>query len=121
MAKKRASIEEIVEHFESLPHGAGSADQRVEATARYFKLKPTVVKRHIKFWWPGKKFLKEFGRAKGRIKWDRPTAELLKALNEQGTVSAAAKALGTTSVTLAKAINRHGLRQQWVQSEAKDD
>jgi hypothetical protein len=119
MAKKRASIEEIVEHFESLPHGAGTAEQRVEATARYFKVTPAVVKRHLKFWWPGKKFLKEFGRGDGRVKWDRPTPELLKALNQHGTVSAAAKALGTTPVTLAKAIERHGIVQTWTVSETE--
>jgi hypothetical protein len=116
MAGKRASGEEIVEHFESLPRGAGTAEERVAPTARYFKIKPAAVHRHLKFWWPGKKYLKEFGSADGRIKWDRPTADLLKALNEHGTVSGAAKALGTTVVTLGKALRRHGIVQQWTVS-----
>jgi hypothetical protein len=118
MAKKRASIEEIVEHFESLPRAAGTPDERVAATARYFKVKPEAVKRHLKFWWPGKKFLKEFGVGNGRIKWDRPTGELLEALNRYGSVSAAAKSLGTTPITLTKAIERHGIVQRWMEGES---
>ena len=114
MPKTRASGEEIAEHFDSLPHGAGSAEARIAATARYFKIKPEAVHRHLKFWWPGQKYLKEFGGARSRIKWDRPTAVILKALNDEGSVARAAKVLQTTSVTLAKAIERHGIVQRWV-------
>ena len=51
------------------------------------------------------------------MKWDRPTAELLKALNDHRTVSGAAKVLATTVVTLGKAIQRHGIVQTWVVGE----
>ena len=114
MPKKQASGEEIVEHFASLPKGAGSAEARVAATARYFQVKPETVHRHLKFWWPGKTYLKEFGTQKSRVKWDRPTPEILKALNEEGSIAKAAKALKTTTVTLTKAIQRHHIIQRWV-------
>jgi len=116
--KKRASIEEIAEHFDSLPRAAGSADERVAATARYFQVKPQTVKKHLQFWWPGAKYLKEFegenGSGNGRIKWDRPTNELVKVMNQQGNVARAAKALKTTSITLTKALRRHKIEQKWV-------
>lgn len=114
--KKRASSQEVAEHFESLPKGAGSTEERLHATARYFKITPLTARKHIQFWWPGPKFLKEFGdgRKRKRPHWDRPTKELLAALNKHGNVSRAAKALGTTPVTLAKAIERHNLAQEWV-------
>jgi len=118
MPKKRASIEEIAEHFDSLPRAAGSAEERVAATAKYFKVKPQTVKKHLQFWWPGAKYLKEFegenGSGNGRIKWDRPTDELVKVMNQQGNVARAAKALQTTSVTLTKALRRHKIEQKWV-------
>lgn len=74
------------------------------------------MKKHLRFWWPGKKYLKEFSEATNghRRRWDRPTEELLNALNNHGNVSKAAKALGTTPMTLAKAIERHGITQVWV-------
>jgi len=115
MPPKRANGEEIVEHFDSLPRGAGTAEERVAATARYFKVKPDTVQRHLKFWWPGKKYMKEFGEKKnGRIKWDKPTGELLEAMNEHGSVAKAAKALNTTAITLTKALHRHNIIQKWV-------
>jgi len=116
MRKKRASIEEIVEHFDSLPRAAGTADERLAATAKYFKVKPTTVKNHLKFWWPGAKYLKEFEaeNGNGRIKWDRPTDELVQVMNQQGNVARAAKALKTTSITLSKALRRHKIEQKWV-------
>ena len=116
---KRASGEQIAEHFDSLPRAAGTAEERIVATARYFKIRPAAVHRHLKFWWPGKKYVEEFGTANGRVKWDRPTAELLRALSEHGTVSGAAKALGTTAITLNKAIERHEIIQRWVVGEAE--
>ena len=114
MPKKQATGEEIVEHFASLPKGAGSAEARVIATARYFQVKPETVHRHLKFWWPGKTYLKEFGTQKSRVKWDRPTQEILKALNDEGSIAKAAKSLKTTTVTLTKAIQRHHIIQRWV-------
>jgi transcriptional regulator with GAF, ATPase, and Fis domain len=116
MRKKVATIEEIADHFDSLPRAAGTAEERVAATAKYFKVKPATVKNHIKFWWPGAKYLKEFESEKrnGRVKWDRPTDELVKVMNREGNVARAAKALKTTSMTLAKALSRHGIEQRWV-------
>jgi transcriptional regulator with GAF, ATPase, and Fis domain len=115
MRKTRASEEEIVAHFDSLHRGAGSAEERLAATATYFKMKPETVRKHLKFWWPGKQYLKEFGgRQNGRARWDRPTEELLAAMTKYGSVAPAAKALKTTSVTLAKALKRHGIEQRWV-------
>jgi transcriptional regulator with GAF, ATPase, and Fis domain len=116
MRKKRTSIEEIAEHFDSLPRAAGTPEERVTATAKYFKVKPATVKNHLKFWWPGAKYLKEFETdgGKGRIKWDRPTDELVKTMNQQGNVARAAKALQTTSITLTKALRRHKIEQKWV-------
>ena len=117
---RRASVEQIADHFDSLPRGAGTAQERVAATARYFKIKPAAVHRHLKFWWPGKKYLEEFGTAKnGRVRWDRPTAEILSALNDQGGIVKAAKSLGTTAITLSKAIGRHDIVQRWVVGEAE--
>jgi hypothetical protein len=113
--RKRATGEEIVGHFESLPRGAGSAEDRVAATARYFKVKPTTVMRHIQFWWPGRKFLSEFGEKESRRpKWDRPTEELLDAMREHKSVNKAAKVLNTTPITLSKALERHHIVQTWV-------
>lgn len=115
MPPKRATGEEIAEHFDSLPRGAGSAEERLKATARYFKVKPETVQRHLKFWWPGKKYMKEFGEKKnGRVKWDRPTDELLRTMNEHGSVAQAAKSLNTTAITLTKALQRHRIVQKWV-------
>jgi transcriptional regulator with GAF, ATPase, and Fis domain len=115
MRKTRASEEEIVAHFDSLPRGAGSAEERLAATAKYFKTKPETVRKHLKFWWPGKQYLKEFGgRQNGRVRWDRPTEELLAAMTKYGSVAPAAKALKTTSATLTKALKRHGIEQRWV-------
>ena len=105
-----------MDHFDSLPRAAGTAEERVAATAKYFKVKPATVKNHLKFWWPGAKYLKEFetnGRS-GRIKWDRPTDELVKTMNQHGNVARAAKALKTTSITLTKALRRHKIEQKWV-------
>ncbi len=114
MPKKRASGEEIVEHFDSLPKAAGSAEERVAATAKYFKVKPETVKRHLKFWWPGKKYLKEFEEEKKtRVRWDRPTNDLLDAMKRHGSVAKAAKALKTTPVTLTNALERHHIVHQW--------
>ena len=50
MPGKRASAEEIVEHFDSLPRAAGSAEERVKATAKYFKVNPGTVHKHLRFW-----------------------------------------------------------------------
>jgi len=47
-------------------------------------------------------------------KRDRPTDELAKVMNQQGNVARAAKALKTTSITLTKALRRHGIEQKWV-------
>jgi transcriptional regulator with GAF, ATPase, and Fis domain len=112
--KTRASGEEIVEHFDSLPKAAGSAEERVAATAKYFKVKPETVKRHLKFWWPGRKYVKEFEEEKkNRVRWDRPTNELLAAMNKHGSIAGAARALKTTSVTLTNALERHHIAHQW--------
>lgn len=114
MQKKRVG-EEIVEHFDSYPRAAGSAEERVVATAKYFKVKPATVKNHLRFWWPGKTYLKEFGdRTNGRVRWDRPTDDLVQAMNQHRSVAAAAKVLKTTSVTLTNALQRHGIVQKWV-------
>ena len=121
MPKKRATGEEIAEHFASLPLGAGSAADRVAATARYFKVKPETVHRHLKFWWPGKMYLKEFGEELRKPKWDRPTGELLKVLNDEASVARAAKALKTTAVTLTKALERHRIVQRWVVEDTRED
>ena len=118
MPKGKASGEEIAEHFDSLPRGAGSPEERVAATAKYFKVKPDTVMKHLKFWWPGKKYLKEFGeKPSSRVRWDRPTEELVEAMNRYGNVARAAKALKTTSVTLTKALARHHIEQRWMISE----
>ena len=115
MAKAKASGEEMVAHFESLPKSAGSAEERLQATARYFKIKPETLKKHLRFWWPGKKYLKEFGEGtNGRVRWDRSTEELLAAMERYGSVARAAKALKTTSITLTKALRRHRITQKWV-------
>jgi len=115
MPKGRATGEEIVEHFDSLPRGAGTVEQRVAATAKYFRIRPETVKKHLKFWWPGKKYLKEFEEEKNsRVKWDRPTEVLVEVMNKHGNVARAAKALKTTSITLTKALARHGVTQKWV-------
>jgi len=107
MPRTRALPEEIADHFDSLPKAAGSAEQRVKATAKYFKIKPETVMKHLRFWWPGKKYLKEFNDGQiGRARWDRPTEELLDTLNKYGSVSGAARALKTTSITLAKAASQ---------------
>jgi len=113
--KKRTPGEEIVEHFDSLPKSAGTPEERVAATARYFKVKPATVQKHLKFWWPGKKYLKEFAKDRngGRARWDRPTEELLATLNRHRTLAGAAKALKTTSITLSKALQRHQIVQKW--------
>ncbi len=113
---RKGTPEEMVEHFESLPKGAGSAEERVSATAMYFGVKPDTVLKHLRFWWPGKKYLQEFGTTSERVrpKWDRPTPVLLKAMNEHGTVAGAAKALKTTAITLAKTLERHGIVKAWV-------
>jgi len=115
MPKKRASGENIVTYFEDLEHFTGTAEERVAQTALHFGIKHTAVHQQLKFWWSGKKYLEVFGPRKTRIKWDRPTEELLNALNVQGSVSKAAQTLGTTSVTLMKAIVRHGIVQRWVE------
>ncbi len=115
MPKKRASGEEIVEHFDSLPRAAGSAAERMAATAKYFKVKPETVEKHLKFWWPGKKYMKEFEpEERTRVRWDRPTNDLMEAMNRHGSVAKAAKALKTTPVTLAKVLQRHQIEQRWV-------
>lgn len=116
MAKKKASPEEIAEHFDSLPRAAGTSEERLKATAKYFKVKPETVQKHLKFWWPGKKYLSEFrnGDPGSRIRWDRPTQELLATLNKHETVAGAAKALKTTAITLTKALERHSIIKRWV-------
>ena len=115
MPKKRASGEEIVAHFDSYPKAAGNAEKRVAVTAKYFKIKPETVKKHLRFWWPGKKYLKEFEqKEKTRVYWDRPTNDLLEAMNRHGSVAKAAKALKTTPMTLAKALQRHQIEHRWV-------
>jgi hypothetical protein len=40
MRQRRAGGEEIAEHFDSLPRSAGTAEERLAATARYFKVDP---------------------------------------------------------------------------------
>jgi hypothetical protein len=40
---------------------------------------------------------------------------------KQGSVSKAAKALGTTAVNLAKAIERRCILQRWVAAESSED
>ncbi len=114
--KKKATPEEMVEHFGSLPRGAGSPEERLKATAKYFGVKPDTILKHLRFWWPGKRYLEEFGTTGERMrpKWDRPTDELLKAMNEHGTVAKAAKALKTTAITLNKTLERHGIVKAWV-------
>ena len=115
MPRRRASGEEIVDHFDSYPNSAGSTEERVKATARYFNVKPGTVHKHLKFWWPGKKYLKEFGEnTNTRVRWDRPTEKLLAAVTRHGSVAGAAKALKTTPITLTKALQRHHIVQKWV-------
>lgn len=115
MSKRIATGEEIAEHFDSLPRGAGTAEERLKATAKYFGVKPDTVQKHLKFWWPGKKYLKEFeASAPSRLKWDRPTEVLLEAMEKHRSVAKASQALKTTAITLNKALDRHGIVQQWV-------
>ena len=115
MPRRRASGEEIVDHFDSYPNSAGSTEERVKATARYFNVKPGTVHKHLKFWWPGKKYLKEFGEnTTNRVRWDRPTEKLLAAVTRHGSVAGAARALKTTPITLTKALQRHHIVQTWV-------
>ena len=115
MPKRRATGEEIAEHFDSLPRGAGSTEERLKATAKYFGVKPDTVQKHLKFWWPGKKYLKEFEtETRSRTKWDRSTEELLAAMTKHKSVAQASKALKTTAITLNKALERHGIVQEWV-------
>ena len=75
-----------------------------------------MVKNHIKFWWPGAKYLKEFGSVDGsnRRRWDMPTDHLLKVLNEHENVAKTAKALKTTPITLTKALECKSIDQVWV-------
>ncbi len=104
MPKKRASGEEIVAHFDSYPKAAGNAEKRVAVTAKYFKIKPETVKKHLRFWWPGKKYLKEFEQEeRTRVRWDRPTNDLLEAMNRHGSVAKAAKAAGTRFIVVGGA------------------
>jgi len=112
--KRRATPEEIAEFYEKLR--SGTPDERLAATAKYYGKSTSVVRNHIKFWWPGQKYLKEFGNGdnNNRRRWDMPTDQLLKALNENGSVVRTAKALKTTSITLSKALERKGLTQEWV-------
>jgi transcriptional regulator with GAF, ATPase, and Fis domain len=115
MAKRRASAEDVVAHYGSLPQSAGSAEERLAATAKYFKIQPATVRQYLRFWWPGRKYMQEFGEDKRRRpRWDRSTEELLDAMNRYGNVAQAARALKTTSVTLTRALKRHGIVQKWV-------
>lgn len=115
MRKQHPSAEEVVAHFESLGDTPGSAEARVSATAKYFRIDPKTVKRHLRFWWPGRKYMQEFKEdGKRQPRWDRPTAELLEVMNRYGNVTRAAKALKTTSVTLTRALRRHSITQKWV-------
>ena len=83
-------------------------------------MKPATVQKHLKFWWPGRKYLKEFGeKTRSRARWDRPAEELLAALNRHKTVAGAAKALKTTSITLSKALQRHQIVQKWTVEKGK--
>jgi len=112
--KRRATPEEIAEFYEKLR--SGTPDERLAATAKYFGKTLSVVKNQIKFWWPGQRYLKEFGNGDGgnRRRWDMPTDQLLKALNENGSVVKTARAVKTTPITLTKALERKGLTQEWV-------
>jgi len=112
--KKRATPQEIAEFYEKLR--SGTPEERLVATAKYYGKSISVVKGHIKFWWPGARFLKEFGNGDGtnRRRWDMPTDALLKALNENGSVVRTAKALKTTPITLTKALERKNIMQEWV-------
>ena len=115
MARRRATGEEIADHFYSLPRGAGTTEERLKATAKYFGVTPATVQKHLKFWWPGKKYVKEFeAEASTRLKWDRPTEVLLEAMQKYKSVAQASKALKTTAITLNKALERHGIVQVWV-------
>lgn len=115
---KRASVEEVAKFYEELRGGANDTQaDKLKATAKYFGIKPTTVKNHLKFWWPGQKYLKEFaadGRRGGKAKWDRPIKELVDALNKHQTVAATAKALKTTPITLTKRIKEKEIAQVWV-------
>jgi len=109
------SGEEIVEYFDALPKRKPAKD-RVAETATHFKVTPAAVHQQLKFWWAGARYLQEFGEsANKRIKWDRSSEELVRALNEHGSIFKTAKALGTTSITLTRAIERHHLVHQWVE------
>ena len=112
--KRRATPGEIAEFYEKLH--SGTPEERLAATAKYYGKTVNVVKNQIKFWWPGAKYLREFGKgdSPNRRRWDMPTDQLLKVLNENGSVAGTAKALKTTAITLSKALERKNIVQVWV-------
>jgi DNA invertase Pin-like site-specific DNA recombinase len=117
MKKRRATSEEVAKFFDKMPRSAGSLEARVKAVAKYFGIRSETVIRHLRFWWPGEKFLAEFdlNEGGGRRKWDMPAEEIVKALNQNKTVAKTAKALKTTPITLTKALERKGIERIWVQ------
>jgi len=111
--KHRATPEEIAQFYEKLR--TGTPDEKLNATAKHHGKSSNAVKNQLRFWWPGSKFLKEFGEeASNRRRWDMPTDQLLKALNEHGSIVKTAKALKTTPITLSKALDRKNIVQEWV-------
>ena len=61
---RKATPEEIADFYEKLR--AGTPDEKIGATAKYFRKTPRAIKQSVKFWWPGRKFLREFGETIGR-------------------------------------------------------
>jgi hypothetical protein len=111
--KHRSTPEEVAAFYEKL--GSGTPEERLSVTAKYYGRTVTGIQKQIRFWWPGAKYLKEFGNGQGnQRRWDMPTDQLLKALNEHRSMVKTAKALKTTPITLAKALTRKNINHVWV-------
>jgi hypothetical protein len=112
--KRRATPEDIAQFYEKLR--TGTPEEKLNATAKYYGRPANTIRNQLRFWWPGSKFLKEFGNGEGsnRRRWEMPTDQLLKALNKHRSIVKTATALKTTPITLSKALERKNIVQEWV-------